>query len=165
MFHNHLPVEGDILRHWLMKSEPSVYSIDHLKKDKKSIWDGVRNYQARNILRDEIKLNDLVLFYHSSANPPGVAGTAIVTKESFPDPTTFDTKSPYYDPSSTQDKPRWFCVEVKFTSKFSHYVPLTTLKNTRGLENMLVIKKGTRLSVQPCSRKEYEIILALGGAQ
>lgn len=145
-----------------MKCEPSVYSIDDLRADKKTIWDGVRNYQARNTLRDDIKLEDRVLFYHSSANPSGVAGTAVVTRESFPDPTAFDPSSPYYDRQSSVYEPRWFSVELKFMSKFPVFVPLSLLKTTKGLENMLVIKKGVRLSVQPCSAKEYNIVVKLG---
>lgn len=150
------------MRYWLMKCEPSVYSIDDLQKDKRTIWDGVRNYQARNSLRDEIKLNDKVLFYHSNAHPPGVAGEAVVSRASFPDPTAFDPHSPYYDRQSSVYEPRWFSVEVTFVEKFPAFVPLATLKITRGLENMLVIKKGMRLSVQPCSAKEYNIVVKLG---
>ena len=150
------------MRYWLMKCEPSVYSIDDLKKEKNTIWDGVRNYQARNSLRDDIKLNDKVLFYHSNAHPPGVAGAAVVSRESFPDPTAFDPDSPYYDRQSSVYEPRWFSVEVTFVEKFPVFVPLATLKITRGLENMLVIKKGVRLSVQPCSAKEYNIVTKLG---
>ena len=150
------------MNYWLMKCEPSVYSIDDLRKDSTAMWDGVRNYQARNFLRDKIKLKDKVLYYHSRATPPGVAGTAVVTKESFPDPTAFNPQSPYYDPASSKENPRWFCVEVKFVSKFKNYVPLNLLKNTAGLEKMEVIRKGSRLSVQPCTREEYKIIKHLG---
>lgn len=150
------------MRYWLMKTEPSVYSIDDLVAERKTIWDGVRNYQARNTLRDDIKMGDKVLFYHSSAHPPGVVGTAVVSKESFPDPTAFDPDSPYYDAQSTVYEPRWFSVEIEFRSKFKNFIPLATLKKTEGLENMLVIKKGTRLSVQPCNKKEYDIVVALG---
>lgn len=150
------------MRYWLMKTEPSVYSIDDLAAERKTIWDGVRNYQARNTLRDDIKVGDKVLFYHSSAHPPGVAGMAVVSKESFPDPTAFDPDSLYYDAQSTVYEPRWFSVEVEFKSKFKNFIPLATLKKTKGLENMLVTKKGVRLSVQPCSKKEYDIVVALG---
>ena len=150
------------VRYWLMKCEPSVYSIDDLQKDRHTLWEGVRNYQARNMLRDDIKLHDKVLFYHSNANPSGVAGTAVVSRESFPDPTAFDPESQYYDPQSSVYEPRWFSIEVTFVDKFPVFVPLSLLKTTRGLEHMLVIKKGTRLSVQPCTAKEYNIIAKLG---
>ncbi len=150
------------MRYWLMKCEPSVYSIDDLRQDKSTLWEGVRNYQARNMLRDDVKLHDKVLFYHSNANPSGVAGTAVVSRESFPDPSAFDPQSPYYDRQSSVYKPRWFSIEVAFVAKFSAFVPLSLLKATRGLENMLVIKKGTRLSVQPCNAKEYQLIVKLG---
>lgn len=151
------------MRHWLMKCEPSVYSIDDLKRERVAMWEGVRNYQARNLMRDEIKKGDLVLFYHSNAKPPGVAGTATVVKESYPDPTAFEPQSPYYDAQSTVAKPRWVCVDVKFTSKFPHLVTLADLKSTRALQDMMVVQKGSRLSVQPCSAKEYQTILALAG--
>ena len=145
-----------------MKCEPSVYSIDDLQNDKHTLWEGVRNYQARNMLRDDLKLHDKVLFYHSNANPSGVAGTAVVSRESFPDPTAFDPESRYYDRQSSVYEPRWFSIEVAFEAKFPVFVPLALLKTTRGLERMLVIKKGTRLSVQPCTAKEYDIIVKLG---
>ena len=145
-----------------MKCEPAVYSIDDLQQDKNTIWEGVRNYQARNILRDDIKVHDRVLFYHSNAHPSGVAGTAVVNRAAFPDPTAFDPNSPYYDRQSSVYEPRWFSVEVSFVAKFATFVPLSVLKVTRGLQNMLVIKKGMRLSVQPCSAREYNIIVKLG---
>lgn len=145
-----------------MKCEPSVYSIDDLQNDKHTLWEGVRNYQARNMLRDDLKLHDKVLFYHSNANPSGVAGTAVVSRESFPDPTAFDPESRYYDRQSSVYEPRWFSIEVAFEGKFPVFVPLALLKTTRGLERMLVIKKGTRLSVQPCTAKEYDIVVKLG---
>ena len=152
------------MQHWLMKCEPSVYSIDDLKKERVTMWEGVRNYQARNLMRDNMKKGDLILFYHSNAKPPGVAGTATIAKEAYPDPTALDPKSPYYDAQSTIAKPRWFCVDVKFASKFPHLVSLTELKNTRELKNMMVVQKGSRLSVQPCTAKEYQTILTLAAA-
>ena len=97
-----------------MKSEPTTYSIDHLKKDKKTIWDGVRNYQARNFMMQDMKVGDTVLFYHSNAEPPGVSGVAKISKAAIPDPTQFDKKSKYFDPKATKEKPRWFCVEIAF---------------------------------------------------
>lgn len=145
-----------------MKTEPSVYSLEDLRLEGRTIWDGVRNYQARNMLRDDIKLGDRVLFYHSNSRPPGVAGLAVVSKESFPDPTAFDPQSKYYDAQTSVYQPRWYSVEIEFVSSFERFVDLATLKSTKGLENMLLTKRGTRLSVQPCTAKEYSIIVALG---
>lgn len=145
-----------------MKTEPSVYSLEDLRAEKHTIWDGVRNYQARNMLRDDIKLGDRILFYHSNARPPGIAGLAVVSKESFPDPTAFDPQSKYYDAQTSVYQPRWYSVEIEFVSIFKRFIDLNTLKRTKGLENMLLTKRGTRLSVQPCTAKEYNIIVALG---
>lgn len=146
------------MNYWLMKSEPDVFSIDTLKKLKKSGWDGVRNYQARNFMRDDMKLGDLVLFYHSSCDVPGIAGLAKISKTSHPDPTQFDPKSDYYDPKATKENPRWFMVEVEFVEKFDSIITLTTLKETKGLENMPVVQKGSRLSINPVTEKEFKII-------
>jgi predicted RNA-binding protein with PUA-like domain len=142
-----------------MKSEPDVFSIDHLKNKKKSCWDGVRNYQARNFMRDEMKEGDLVLFYHSSCDVPGVAGLAAVSKESHPDPTQFDDKSEYYDQKSTKDNPRWFMVEVKFLEKFDHIISLSMLKNEKMLSKMPLVQKGSRLSINPVTEKEFNTIM------
>lgn len=144
-----------------MKSEPDVFSIDQLKSKKKSGWDGVRNYQARNYMRDEMKLGDIVLFYHSSCEIPGVAGLARVCKESHPDPSQFDPKSEYYDPKSTQDSPRWFMVEVEFVEKFIEIVTLKMLKDTKDLQNMPVVQKGSRLSINPVTEAEFKKILQM----
>lgn len=149
------------MNHWLMKSEPDVFSIDDLKKKKKSGWDGVRNYQARNFMRDDMKLGDLVLFYHSSCETPGVAGIAKVSKTSHPDPTQFDPKSDYYDPKATKETPRWFMVEVEFSDKFDRVITLSTIKSTKGLENLPLVQKGSRLSINPISEKEFNIIINL----
>ena len=149
-------------RYWLMKSEPEVYSIDDLKKDRSTGWDGVRNYQARNFLRDEIKIDDRVLFYHSNGKPPGVAGVARVCGGGEPDPTAFNPKSDYYDPQSSKDKPRWFLVDVEFVEKFSQLVSLDLLKETAGLKEMEVIRRGSRLSVQPVTRAQFDIVVSLG---
>ena len=146
-----------------MKSEPDVYSLDHLKEDKTAPWDGVRNYQARNFMRDHMKVGDLVLFYHSNATPPGVAGLATVSKPAFPDPEAFNPKSPYYDPKSTPENPRWVCVEVKYKKRFKNFVSLDQLKEHPALSEMLVTQRGQRLSVQPCSRKHFEAVVKLGG--
>lgn len=150
------------MNYWLMKSEPDVFSIDQLKKDKTSLWDGVRNYQARNFMMKDMKKGDLILFYHSNATPPGVAGLAVVSKEAVPDPTAFDKKSKYYDAKSSPEEPRWFCVEVKYKQTFKNFIPLDELKTKKGLEDMLVIKKGQRLSIQPVKKKEYDIVCKMG---
>ena len=141
-----------------MKSEPLTYSIEHLKKDKKALWDGVRNYQARNFMRD-MNPGDKVLFYHSNTNPPGIAGLAQVFRSIVPDPTAFDKNSPYFDPKSTKEKPRWFCVEVRFEKAFSKLISLEDLRKEKPLKDMLVLKKGQRLSVQPVTKKEFDYIV------
>jgi len=150
-----------IVNYWLMKSEPDVFSIDTLKNKKKSGWDGVRNYQARNFMRDNMKNGDMVLFYHSSCDIPGVAGLATVSKESHPDPTQFDPKSDYYDPKATLENPRWFMVEVSFVEKFNEVITLTQIKSVKALENMPLVQKGSRLSINPVTEKEYKTILGL----
>ncbi|MGI9518096.1 MAG: EVE domain-containing protein [Pirellulaceae bacterium] len=152
-------------QYWLMKSEPNAYSIDDLAKDKNktTCWDGVRNYQARNMMRDEMKKGDLVLFYHSNAKPPCVAGVAKVVKESYPDHTAQDPKSKYHDPKATEDNPRWFMVDIQLVKKFKRCIPLDELKEIKALKDMRLLQKGSRLSVQPVSKKEYETILKLGG--
>ena len=149
------------MHYWLMKSEPDVFSIDTLKSKKKSGWDGVRNYQARNFMRDDMKLGDMVLFYHSSCDIPGIAGMARVSHESLPDPTQFDPKSDYYDPKATKENPRWFMVEVEFVEKFNEVITLHTLKSIKALENMPLVQKGSRLSINPVTEKEFKTILKL----
>lgn len=144
-----------------MKSEPDVFSIDHLKTKIRSGWDGVRNYQARNFMRDEMKKGDLVLFYHSSCEIPGIAGIAFVSKESHPDPTQFDSSSDYYDPKATKENPRWFMVEVEFKEKFDRIITLTEIKNEKSLSSMPLVQKGSRLSINPVSEKEYKTIMKL----
>ena len=145
---------------WLYKTEPSVYSIDDLKKDKITFWDGVRNYQARNFMRDAA-VGDLVLFYHSNANPPGVAGVAKIVKPAFPDPTQFNKRSKYFDPKATKDEPRWFCPELRFVKKFGVPIGLDTLRDKKALQDMVLLKRGSRLSIQPVSKKEYDTIIQL----
>lgn len=141
-----------------MKSEPDVYSIDQLRKDKTTLWTGVRNYQARNFMQKEMKVGDFVLFYHSNAEPSGIAGVAVVSAAAQPDPTQFDKKSEYFDSGATTENPRWFCVEVQFKEKFPSVLSLAQLKEISGLQDMLVLKKGQRLSVQPVTEKEFELI-------
>lgn len=149
------------MNYWLFKSEPDAFSIDDLKKKGTSPWDGVRNFKARNYMRDEAKVGDLVLFYHSSCKPPGVAGIARVSRESFPDLSALDPKSQYYDPKATKEKPIWYMVEVKFVKKFDQLIPLEQLKTEPGLEDMVILRKGNRLSITPVTKKQYEIIVSL----
>lgn len=149
------------MRYWLMKSEPDVYSIDDLARDKKTYWDGVRNYQARNFMRDQMKPGDRVFFYHSNAEPPGIAGICEVSAEGFPDPSQFDSEDVHYDPDSKKEKPSWFCVDVKFIKKFPRLITLDELKKIKGLEKMLLLQRGQRLSVQPVAEKEWKIIEGL----
>ncbi|HEV3049533.1 MAG TPA: EVE domain-containing protein [Longimicrobium sp.] len=148
-------------RNWLMKSEPGVYSIHDLRRDGRTGWEGVRNYQARNFLRDDAQPGDRVLFYHSNADPPGVAGLARIARAGYPDPTARDPASDYFDPKAGDDDPRWYTVDVEFVEAFAAVVSLDTLRATPGLEKMLVINK-SRLSVQPVTDPEYEIVVRLG---
>lgn len=147
---------------WLMKSEPDVFSIEDLKKNKTSLWEGVRNYQARNFMQHEMHIGDGVLFYHSNAKPSGIAGLGVVCKNAVPDPTQFDKKSEYYDPKATKEKPIWFCTEIKFVTQFKNFISLEQLKNDEKLSRLLVIKKGQRLSVQPVDFNDFEYIHQLG---
>ena len=149
------------MNHWLMKTEPDVFSIDDLARRKTAPWDGVRNYQARNHMKS-MAVGDLILFYHSSTEPPGVAGVARVAKTAYPDNTAWDKKSEYYDPRSTPEKPVWFMVDVAFVEKFSRFVELDELRKDPSLEGLLVIRKGMRLSVQPVSAAHFDIIRKLG---
>lgn len=151
------------MNYWLMKSEPDVFSIDQLAKDKTTWWEGVRNYQARNYMMKDMQVGDLVLFYHSNAEPSGVAGIAKITKVAAPDKTQFDKKSEYFDPKSTLDNPRWLCVEVGYVSKFKHVVSLQDLRDNAKLSDMVVLQKGSRLSVQPVDKKHFDIVSKLGG--
>lgn len=148
-------------RYWLVKSEPDVYSIDDLERDGTTSWEGVRNYQARNFLQ-EMKKGDRLLFYHSNAEPPGVAGIAEVVREAYPDSFAWDPKSKYHDPASTPEKPRWFMVDVGFVERFPHFVPLPLLKEQPELEGMEVLRKGSRLSVQPVSKEHFDRVVQLG---
>jgi predicted RNA-binding protein with PUA-like domain len=150
------------MKHWLMKSEPDVFSIDDLKRVKRTGWDGVRNYQARNSMRDEMQLGDLVLYYHSNAEPSGVAGVAKVVELAQPDPTQFDKKSEYFDPTSSKTNPRWVMVSVGFVERFPSVVPLAALKADPSLAGMGVLQKGQRLSVMPVSAAHFQRVLQLG---
>ncbi len=146
------------MNYWLMKSEPDVFSIDDLKKKNKSGWDGVRNYQARNFMRDDMKLGDLILFYHSSCEIPGISGLAKVSKESHPDPTQFDSKSDYYDEKATKENPRWFMVEVEYVNHAKNFLTLQDLKTIKGLEGLPLLQKGSRLSINPVTKDQYKLI-------
>ena len=148
-------------RHWLMKSEPDSYSIDNLQRDGRTSWEGVRNYQARNLMRDDMQVVDPVLFYHSGANPPGVAGLAKIARTAYPDRTALDPDSHYFDPKATEEDPRWVMVDIEFVERFPEVVPLGVLHEEPGLEEMLVNRK-SRLSVQPVTAEEYEIVRRIG---
>ena len=149
--------------HWLFKSEPGSFSIDDLadSPEQTTCWEGVRNYQARNFLRDEVKVGDGVLFYHSNAKPMGVVGVCEVVRAAYPDDTARDPESKYFDPKATPDNPRWYMVDVKLKKKFADMVTLAQLKETPGLEGMMVCQKGSRLSIQPVTADEWRIVLRL----
>lgn len=145
------------MRYWLMKSEPDAYSIDRLAKEKTAPWTGVRNYQARNFMRDQMARGDKVLFYHSSCEEPGIVGIAEVCKLAYPDATQFDRKSDYYDPKSTRENPRWLHVDVKFVKK-TRLISLNELREHKALANMRVLARGNRLSITPVDPAEWEYI-------
>ena len=153
--------------YWLMKTEPSTYSIDDLAKEKtkSTHWDGVRNYQARNFMRDDMKKGDLVLLYHSNAKPPGVVGICTISKEAYPDFTQFDSKDKHYDPKSDPDNPRWIMVDIKLKRKFKELISLDDLKAIKALDGMVLLQKGSRLSVQPVTKKQFETIEKLAAKQ
>lgn len=152
------------MRHWLIKSEPDVFGIDHLAAVKREPWSGVRNYQARNYMWREMKAGDLALFYHSNAKPPGITGIARVVGEPYPDPTQFDETSEYYDPKSKPENPRWWLTDFEFVSKFKDMLPLEALKTDSLLSEMLVCQRGTRLSITPVERLHYQRACKLAGA-
>lgn len=147
------------MKYWLMKSEPDVFSINDLEKNKTTLWEGVRNYQARNFMMKDMKIGDEVLFYHSNAEPSGIAGVATVSKLAVPDPLQFDKKSEYYDKKATAEKPIWYCVEVKFKKKFKEVFALSEIKADKNLKDMVVVQKGSRLSIQPVLEKDFKYIL------
>lgn len=148
--------------YWLMKCEPSAYTIDDLKRDGKSSWEGVRNYQARNFMRDGMHKGDLVLFYASNADPSGVTGIAEILREAYPDPFAMKKGHDYYDPKSTPDDPIWVSVDIGFVERFPRTIALEELRQVPGLETMVLLKKGSRLSIQPVTREEFEIVRRLG---
>jgi predicted RNA-binding protein with PUA-like domain len=149
--------------YWLVKSEPDVFSIDDLQaaKDQTTYWDGVRNYQARNTLRDQMKLGDKVLYYHSNADPSAVVGIAEVVRTGYPDHTAFDPKDPHFDPKSKAEAPTWYMVDVKFVEKFPRQLDLEQLRQVPELAGMVLLQRGSRLSVQPVRPQEFEAIVEL----
>ena len=151
-------------RYWLMKSEPDCYSFEDLLNEKRGQghWEGVRNFQARNFMKNDMRVGDGVLFYYSSCPVPGVVGTASVASEPYPDHTQFDAKSEYYDPTSRKERPKWWMVDVKPGKKFKNFVPLQQLRETHGLEEMITLRRGNRLSITPVTKDEWEIICKLG---
>ena len=152
-------------RYWLFKSEPSAYSFDDLQteEDGTAEWDGVRNYQVRNFMRDEMRVGDGVLFYHSNAKPLAVVGTATIVSGAYPDPTAFDPAAKYYDAKSDPGNPRWLMVDIKADRAFSRPVTLAEIKDNPRLKDMLVARRGMRLSIQPVTREEWDEVLSLGG--
>ncbi len=155
------------MNYWLVKSEPDCFSIDDLAKAKHKTthWDGVRNYQARNTLRDLMKLGDRVLYYHSSCDPPAVVGVVQVVKEGYPDATALDAKGDHYDEGHTMDNPRWYMVDLQFERKFPSPLPLDELRNVAALKEMVLLQRGSRLSVQPVKAAEFAAVLKLAGVE
>ena len=151
------------MAYWLFKSEPEEYSLDDLKSEPKrtAMWDGVRNYQARNFMRDEMKRGDEGFFYHSNCETPGIVGVITIVREGYPDPTAFDQKDKHYDPKSDPDDPRWILVDVRYKRKLKRVISLAELKENKKLKDMALTRRGNRLSVMPVSKKEWEAILAM----
>lgn len=156
------PASVEAMNYWLIKSEPDAYSIDDLKRDGTEPWDGIRNYQARNFMRDDMKVGDKVLFYHSQVNPPAVVGLAEVASEPYPDPTAFEPDNKYFDPKSDPDDPRWILVDMSYVAHLENPVTLPEIKDDPKLEGMVVRQKGSRLSIQPVEKKHYDRIVKLG---
>lgn len=149
------------MAYWLMKSEPDVYSIDDLERDGREMWDSIRNYQARNMMRDDMRIGDEVFFYHSNCKEPAIAGISRVCSEPYPDPTQFDEKSKYFDPKSTQENPRWILVDVEFVRKLKQPITLAEIKAHPELEDMILTRRGNRLSIMPVSKEHWDIILTM----
>lgn len=154
-------------RYWLLKSDPDTFGMRHLKKspEQTTCWDGVRNYQARNLLRDELQVGDRVLFYHSQTKPPAVVGIARVVRSGHPDPTQFQPRSGYHDAGSKRSDPRWFAVHIQLQSEFDRPLTLPELRGAPGLEQMVLLRKGSRLSVQPVTAEEWRIVCKLARAR
>ncbi|OBS08054.1 EVE domain-containing protein [Acidihalobacter prosperus] len=149
------------MQYWLMKSEPEAFGIDDLERVEREPWDGIRNYQARNFMRDDMRPGDLALFYHSNADPTGVAGIMRIAGEARPDPTAFDPEAKYYDPKSRQDAPRWYLVDVEFERKLGRIITLAELRARPELADMPLLRKGNRLSILPVDKRHWDAILAL----
>lgn len=151
------------MNYWLMKSEPDVFGIDHLKAMPKKTehWDGVRNYQARNMMRDDMKKGDLVFFYHSNCEEPGIVGIMKVVREGYPDHTAFNPEGKYYDPKSDPDNPRWYMVDVQYQRKLKRVITLNELKGYKAMEDSPLVRKGNRLSILPVTGKQWDFILGL----
>lgn len=161
-----MPTPRRSRRHWLVKSEPEVFSFDDLvaKPNRTTHWDGVRNYQARNFMRDEMKTGDLVFFYHSGGEP-AIVGVAEVVREGHPDTSALDPKDPHFDPKSNADAPTWYMVDLRAVEPLARPLPLAELRSVAGLEKMVLLQKGSRLSVQPVSADEWAVIYGLGMAK
>ena len=153
------------MNHWLFKSEPDAFSIDDLKamKGKRDHWDGIRNYQARNLMRDDMKKGDLGFFYHSSCKVPGIVGIVEVVREAYPDFTALDPESKYHDPKASKDNPRWVMVDVKFKQKFDKVMTLEFLRTIDELSDMVLLRKGSRLSIQPVTNEQWMMVLDMLG--
>lgn len=153
------------MNYWLLKTEPTTYSIDDLEadRDQTTSWEGVRNYQARNLLRDDTKLGDRVLLYHSSCKEPAVVGTAVIVRPGYPDDHAFDRKSKYYDEKSDPANPTWYSVDIQLEEKFDTPVTLKQLRGRSALKDMVLLQKGSRLSVQPVKKKEFDTVLKMAG--
>ncbi len=151
------------MKYWIMKTEPNVFSIDDLKKLKVEHWDGIRNYQARNFMRDQMKKGDMILIYHSNCKPPGAVGVAKVDCEAYPDFTALDKTSKYFDPKATEEKNPWRMVDVRYVKHFKNEVSLDEMKNHKDLKDMRLLQRGNRLSVMELTEKEFNYILKLGG--
>ena len=149
------------MAYWLMKSEPDVYSIDDLKRDKREPWDGIRNYQARNMMRDDMQIGDEVFFYHSNCKEPGIVGVMKVASKPYPDPTQFDKKSKYFDPKSDPDNPRWLLVDVAYKRKLKRTITLSEIREAKGLDGLILTRKGNRLSVIPVEKKHWDKLPSL----
>ena len=149
------------MKYWLIKSEPDAFSIDDMEKAGTEPWDGIRNYQARNFMRDEMQIDDLVLFYHSNTKPPSVVGLVKVASRPYPDYTAWDEKAKYFDPKSSEENPRWMMVDFTFLEKFTKGVSLDEIKKEDALEEMLIRRKGSRLSITPVEKKHFHHLLQM----
>ncbi len=149
------------MTHWLMKSEPDVYSIDDLERDGREMWDSIRNYQARNMMRDDMRIGDEIFFYHSNCKEPAIVGISKVCSEPYPDPVQFDETSRYFDPKSSEDNPRWILVDVEFVRKFADPITLAELKTRPELEGMILTRRGNRLSIMPVTDEHWDVVVSL----